>query len=297
MQPIVSSQEKILGALLCQNFQGCPSQNDLELAKNFATIAGLSLEQARQTQKQTELKSQVREAWEASTELLPNPDRSWKNYNFCSVLIPAQTAAGDCLDYFQVDEKNLAFFIADATGKGVGPCLEVSTCRAYFRALMTAGHELDFAVTKINQLLCRDLSGSRFITAWFGLLNERTHELRFVNAGHSLAFRIGPRTEAFKGEVGLPLGLFEDSSYCNQHTSLAQDVGIALLTDGWTERPLPNGRQYGARKLILDLQDYGETARETLERLFQRFEVDCYPTPKEDDLSALILQHQPRNAS
>lgn len=295
--PLRSPRGDLLGAFLSADLPGPPDQHQLELAQSLAHVAGMSLYEVEQSKRQAELRGQMREVWEVSNCLLPQPDRCWQNYDCCSLLIPAQTAAGDCLDYFQVDKDHLAFFVADAAGKGAGPCLQVSTCRAYFRALIAAGHSLGFAVTQVNELLYRDLGESRFITAWFGYLNERTHQLLYVNAGHSLAFKLNGTVDYFQGEVSLPLGLFEDSSYDAEIVSLAETRGLAIFTDGWTERRTPDGGMYGTRRLINALQDTGKNSRETLEKVFQRFEVECYPTPKDDDLSALVLQKLEPNAS
>ena len=297
MIPLRCPRGELLGAFLSADLPGPPDQQHLELALSLAQVAAISLQEVKQSRRQTELREQMREVWETSNSLLPRPDRCWQNYDCCSILIPAQTAAGDCLDYFQVDEDHLAFFVADAAGKGAGPCLQVSTCRAYFRALISAGHSLGFAVTQVNELLHRDLGESRFITAWFGYLNERTHQLLFVNAGHSLAFKLGQKVDYFEGDVSLPLGLFKDSSYQAEIVSLVDIQGLAIFTDGWTERKTPQGDMYGTRRLINALRDFGKNSRETLESVFQKFEVECYPTPKDDDLSALVLQKLESKAS
>ncbi|HIB66308.1 MAG TPA: serine/threonine-protein phosphatase [Phycisphaerales bacterium] len=295
--PLRSPRGDLLGAFLSADLPGPLDQQRLELAQSLAHVACISLREVEQAKRQAELRGQMREVWEVSNSLLPKPDRCWKNYDCCSLLIPSQTAAGDCLDYFQVDSDHLAFFVADAAGKGAGPCLQVSTCRAYFRALIAAGHSLGFAVTQVNELLYRDLGESRFITAWFGYLNERTHQLLYVNAGHSLAFKLNGEIDYFQGEVSLPLGLFQDTTYEAEIVSLADTRGLAIFTDGWTERKTADGDMYGARRLMKALRDAGKNSRETLEKVFQRFEVDCHPTPKDDDISALVLQKLSPNAS
>src|SRR5213078_1471579 len=77
----------------------------------------------------------------------------------------------------------LALALGDATGRGVGPALIVTGCRAYTRAALLDTPDLTVAVPRINVLLSADLSPGHFVTAFFGILDPATHRLTYLSAG------------------------------------------------------------------------------------------------------------------
>ena len=99
-----------------------------------------------------------------------------------------------------------------------------------------------------NRWLCADQLESKFVTAFFGVLDPARHRLEYASAGHGPLFWYRAATGAVTttGATGLPLGMVEplDIEPAPAFDFAPGDLGV-LLTDGYMEAEDPVGRQFG----------------------------------------------------
>jgi len=76
------------------------------------------------------------------------------------------------------------FVVAD-NGHGIGPALSVTQMHAMLRMALRLGADLELAYRSVNNQLAERLPADRFITAFIGLLDPATHELRFHSGGQA----------------------------------------------------------------------------------------------------------------
>lgn len=285
--PFHSARGLLLGALA---FIDVPKDAQLDSTDTVSTVAALAIEQARLLRRSNRQESEMRHAWSVVRTLLPHGQREWHDYQFSGLLIPARHIGGDVYDYFPIDETRFGFLIGDATGKGVGPCVQVSTCRAYFRALAIALQDLNEIADKLNSLLNDDVRSDSFVTACFGWLCRERNELFYVNAGHSEGFlRDGRGSVSAIAEADPPLGILGGLSFTVHRQPLEPGSLLAVFTDGWTERPYAGG-EYGEERLCLSLsQTVRQGVRQALRTVYQRYESDCLPHTQTDDVTALFI--------
>src|SRR5690606_28776723 len=103
---------------------------------------------------------------------------------------------GDIYDIVQLDERHIAFFIADAVGHGVPAALMTMVISRSLRmtrgttagALSSTAREIvrpGEAMTRLNDELCRGKKDSpRFSTAVYGIFDAAERRVTLSGAGH-----------------------------------------------------------------------------------------------------------------
>lgn len=114
-----------------------------------------------------------------------------------------------------LSEDKLAFLIADVSGKGVPAFLVMAIGKTMLKNFTEETGSIADAFRIVNNLLIENNSESMFITAFEGILNLRTGELLYANAGHEDPFvmRAGGTFELKKEKHSIVLGAMEDMRY------------------------------------------------------------------------------------
>lgn len=213
--------------------------NDLE-----ATIEkGLKHVQALQTALETRdrlvaVKQELDMARDVQMSLQPKEIPDNETHDIKAVILPAREVGGDLYDFFFIDEPRIGLVIADVSGKGVPAALFTTVTRALLRAACSK----DFStpgncLTMVNELLCESNPYCIFITLFFGVLNLRTGELDYSNAGHNppRLLRADSRIEVVPQTKNIVLGIQPGHTYNNGQIQLGQGDTLFLYTDGITE--------------------------------------------------------------
>ena len=161
-----------------------------------------------------------------------------EHHDVKAVIIPAREVGGDLYDFFFIDESRLALVIADVSGKGVPAALFTTVTRALLRAAASKNYTTPSdCLTMVNDLLCESNPSCIFITLFFGVLDLRTGELRYSNAGHNLPrmLRTDSRVEVVPKTGNLVLGIQPAHVYHNHQIQLMPGDTLFLYTDGITE--------------------------------------------------------------
>ena len=102
-----------------------------------------------------------------------------ESYRFRQLFQPSAYLSGDWLDYWQVDQERVLFYLADVSGHGVASSLLTSWLAAFHGRAATPLHLLE----KLNRMLIEE-NIEKHITIIAGSLNVFTHEIECYNAGH-----------------------------------------------------------------------------------------------------------------
>lgn len=292
--PVRGPDGELLGAFAFVNARSLEKIERSEVLPVLMNIGALAFCRAHEELERRLLKSEMGYAWQVVRSLLPDSSIKAGGFSFAGVLIPAKDVGGDFYDFFPIGEGKYGFVLADATGKGTGPCLQVATCRAYFRALSVSGSESLARVAQImNNLIAEDTDVGEFITACFGWIDTQTRAVEYVNAGQGTGFVKTPSGLRGLGDSDPPLGVLADLSFRTHWTNLQKGGLLAVFTDGWTERWVAQREEFGEVRLREALESsQGLSAKETLRQVYQRYEAACYPFPQADDVTALVIQQE-----
>jgi serine phosphatase RsbU (regulator of sigma subunit) len=91
--------------------------------------------------------------------------------------LPASINGGDTYDLAQIDQ-GLLIVLGDASGHGIAPALSVTQMHAMLRMALRLGANLETAFRQVNDPLAATQADGRFVTAFIGQLDTRTHRLR-----------------------------------------------------------------------------------------------------------------------
>ena len=218
------------------------------------TVASIKEHIAREAAR---IDEELRYAWEIQYSALPVLTDGLKNNRYFGLFSSMNTAkevGGDFYDFYMTDEHTLVFMIADVSGKGIPAAMFMMKGKATLSDSIVSVDDLGESVSRANVRICDGNEAGMFITAWVGVLDILTGELRFVNAGHNppVLIRDG-KAEFLKMKTDLILGTMDDAEYQTQSLKLRKGDILYLYTDGVTEATDTNSGFYGEKRLIAAL--------------------------------------------
>lgn len=165
----------------------------------------------------------------------PFPER--KEFELHAAMLPAREVGGDFYDFFFIDEDRLGFVIGDVSDKGVPAALFMAVSKTLLKAEALTAASPEQCLERVNDLLCADNPSAMFVTIFYGVLNTRTGEVVYSNAGHNSPFilRRNGSIEAAATTNGFVLGAFVNIKQTAKQIQLQTNEGIFLYTDGITE--------------------------------------------------------------
>jgi sigma-B regulation protein RsbU (phosphoserine phosphatase) len=147
----------------------------------------------------------------------------------------------------------------------------------------------------VNQVLRMERVSSMFVTCFVGVLDLRSGELEYSNAGHNppLLLRGDGRVEPTELTGGLVLGQFARATYASKSARLSNGDGILLYTDGVTEAMNPEYEQFGDerfRALLADLR--GRPAEERVRSVLEAVTGFARGAAQSDDITLLNITYE-----
>ncbi len=221
------------------------------------------------------------------------PDRP--DMDLFALLESAKAVGGDLYDFFFLDQDHLVIAIGDVSGKGVPAAMFMTIVRTLFRSNISLDIPIHDAVHQINIDLCRDNPNQMFVTFWAGIINLKSGEIRFCNAGHNnpLIIREKGEAETVQQVHGIPLGINGTSMFTTQRLNLSRGETLFLYTDGVTEAMNTMEAFFGEKKLIQTLAYPGRLdARGIGDHLMQKIKSFAAGAEQADDITILVLTYK-----
>ena len=159
---------------------------------------------------------------------------------------------GDCFTFLPLPGRRLALAVADASGKGLPAALLIANVQSSLRtAAGFAPDNVAAVVTAVNRQLCACSPADRYATLFYGVFNENTRELHYVNAGHNSPMVIRSDGSINWLEAGAPpVGFFAAVVYQAQVVQLNAGDLLVAYTDGIVEATNKAGEEWGVLGLL-----------------------------------------------
>lgn len=226
---------------------------------------------------------------------------------------PAERTGGDTFDLVglrrdtdaaepvltQSDAEEAVLMLADATGHGIGPALSVTQVRAMLRMALRLEANLVGVVREMNEQLCADLRPGRFISAWIGYLDPRTHTVTAFSAGQGpiMLYRAAQDRFEYGSADAPPLGLMPIDVKPKPPMVLAPRDLYVVLSDGFHETRNPAGEVFGEARVEALIREHAEAEPEALVTALDAA-VDAFAdgVPQEDDRTIVVVKRLPPTA-
>jgi sigma-B regulation protein RsbU (phosphoserine phosphatase) len=206
----------------------------------------------KQADSERRRKSELEIAANVQQKLFPRNLRPMETLDYAAQCVAARQVGGDYYDFLEIADRAMGFVLADVSGKGVPAALLMANLQACFRSQPPGAllRPADALVT-VNRLFFESTSSERFATLFFGVYNDRTRRLRYVNCGHNapLLLRSTGETERL-GPTATMLGAFAKWNCTEAETELRFGDCLAIYSDGVTEAGMEAGEEFGEERLI-----------------------------------------------
>ena len=188
-------------------------------------------------------------------QLLP-PFPECQEFSLFAVLNSAKAVGGDLYDFFHLDEDHICIVIGDVSGKGVPASLFMAVTQTLHRGIANIKMNTGEIVTKVSKSLSQNNETSMFVTYFMLILNVRTGEIQYTNAGHNPPFilRNGDGITKITQRHGPPVGVAE-LDYGLDTMLLNPGDTLVLYTDGVTEAMNVDNHEFGENRLLGVLAD------------------------------------------
>jgi sigma-B regulation protein RsbU (phosphoserine phosphatase) len=296
--PLIGYEDSLIGVLQILNKnEGTFDEQDEFIAVALAAQAAVVLHRARITEQIIEserLDREISVARDVQIGTLPKEMPEIDGYEFAGAFAPTDQTGGDLYDFVPLDDVRLMLLMGDATGHGIGPALSATQVRAMLRVALRLNANLDDAFTQINDQLCDDLPDDRFVTGFFGLLDARTHSVRFHSGGQ------GPilHYHAMAGEYDwhpattFPLGYMPQTNLKPAlEVQLAPGDVLGIISDGIYEYEDEAGVQFGQEGVarVIDETPNG-TAGELVAAIMAAARAHGGRAPQADDITIVLAR-------
>ena len=231
--PLIA-KEAVTGVFFFGHHRPGPRFTDLEVdfVQNLAVSVSLSLENARHYQAELEASHTLQET------MLTMPSRL-EGIDFDYLYRSAAEAArvgGDFYDLFETGSGSIGIVIGDVSGKGLEAATMTSVAKNTIRAYAYQHASPAMVASLTNEAVIKATGESTFVTAFIGILDERSGRLAYCSAGHPAAFVRREGGEILKMDtLCAPVGIFRDLDYRDSFIDLVPGDRLVLYTDGVIE--------------------------------------------------------------
>lgn len=209
-------------------------------------------------------------------------------------VIGCRTAANGMVWLTTGEAERTILLLADATGHGIGPALSATQVRAMARMAARAGVPLRDIACHINEQLCADLHGGRFISVWLAELHAGSGLLSSYNAGQGpvLHYQAHTGTWNVMAADAPPLGIIANLDVViSQPVVMDQDDLVLVISDGVHEARDPQGQLFGLQRVMEIAAAYrSQSAEEVLQGLRWALKNFMASASVRDDQTALVLK-------
>ena len=246
----------------------------------------------KQAESERRRKSELEIAANVQQKLFPPNHCLLRTLDYAGQCVAAREVGGDYYDFLDTGDHTLGFVLADVSGKGIPAALLMANLQASFRnqapgALLRPAD----ALKAVNRHFFNSTASERFATLFFGLYDDRTHKLRYVNCGHVAPFLLRSSGEIEQLDpTATMLGAFRTWNCTETVVELRNGDILILYSDGVTEAGIDRGEEFGEERLIRALREHhGLPASALVQKIVD--EVSAFSgASRSDDVTVVALR-------
>ncbi|MBL0172578.1 MAG: SpoIIE family protein phosphatase [Gemmatimonadaceae bacterium] len=286
-----------LGVLVLGGHRAGASFNagDRKLANAIGTQIGTAMHNAslvRAAVERQQLEREMRLAHDLQLKLLPRTTVVAPEARAAARVVPAESVGGDFFLLARLDKDRTGVLVGDVAGHGYQAALVMALALSAVAIHVQAAFDPSIAVEAVRRSLADELDSTEMsLTLCYVVIDSRVGEIRFANAGHPHAFRVGRDGDCTRlAAIAPPIG-FSDAAIEECVMAWRPGDRVVLFTDGLPDALDARDARLGERRILelLAAMNQGETPDEMLSQLVRLVEGHVVGTPLRDDLAAVIV--------
>jgi sigma-B regulation protein RsbU (phosphoserine phosphatase) len=213
----------------------------------------------RQATLESRRRSELEIAASVQRTLFPNTPHALCNLDYAGQCVAARGIGGDYYDFLDLEPGHLAVLLGDVSGKGVPAALLMANLQACFRSQSAAAlRDPTRLLSGIHDHFYASTTADRFVTLFFGVYDDTTRRLRYLNCGHCppLLRRASGAVQQLHPNAPI-LGAFAKWSCEEAEVTFSPGDTLLLYSDGVTEAANAEDEMFGEERLRALLDSSG----------------------------------------
>jgi serine phosphatase RsbU (regulator of sigma subunit) len=169
--------------------------------------------------------------------LLPKRFPQLPGFEIAGVWLPARSVGGDYFDTLLLGDGKAGICIGDVAGKGMPAALLMANLQAAVKATAAAAVAPAVVCERVKEIVGGNLTGGKFISFFYGLLDSSARTFTYSNAGHNPPILVRTNSAVERLARGGPaMGrLFKNVPHQQDVARLDPGDRVVLFTDGVSE--------------------------------------------------------------
>jgi serine phosphatase RsbU (regulator of sigma subunit) len=259
---------------------------DLDFLASAADQVGVALDRIRLSRDETDYS----EARDIQRALLPSAMPALNGFEIAGMWEPARTVGGDYYDIIDHGDGRVSICIGDVAGKGMPAALLMSALQASVRSSAGDARGAADLCERVRRVIVSNLTGGRFVTFFYALLDTRSNRIVYCNAGHNPPMLRRADGDLMRLETGGPaIARMMREAFVEDAITIEPGDRLLLFTDGASEAKNAAGEEFGESRLESRLASAELTTAQRLQSAIAAAVTAFAAGDLEDDLTIVTL--------
>jgi len=268
------------------------TKDELQWLGDVFNQVGPRLQERQKIKQSLELARQIQQ------HFLPRRNPELDNFELAAICRYCDETGGDYYDLFDLRSATpgrIGLVIGDVSGHGIPAAMLMISAGSILRNNAPLhGDDLSAAISELNAHLVKNSESGKFMTLFYGLLNDDSRTLLWTSAGHDPAIWYQAQSAEITElqNTGMPLGIMDDAQFGREGPVALTAGDIVLVgTDGIWEARNPDEKMYGKERLIDLIGEHKDESAEKIASSVVQSVLDfCFGAPQTDDITLLVIK-------
>ncbi len=247
-------QEKVIGVLdLEHTRRGYFTDDHKRILTTLAAQLAIAIENARLyeqiARQERRLEHDLALARELQFRLLPPTLPKMRNLEVQAKFVPARAIGGDLYDFVPYSLSRLGIAVGDVSGKGAPAAIYAALVSGILRSHAPIEPAPAEMLSAVNLSLAERRIAAQFVSIIYAVWDDETRTLSLANSGLPRPIYYHDGKIEFIEATGLPLGLFDETTY-DEFTFKAKPGDLFVFySDGILDARNRTGHSFGSQRV------------------------------------------------
>jgi phosphoserine phosphatase RsbU/P len=237
----------------------------IQTITNIIIVAIENKKLAKDNIRQEGIKKELELASQMQNMLFPRVLPDDASLETAAMYLPHHEVGGDYYDFIKLTDHEVAFCIADVSGKGISAALLMANFQANLRALFNHTTSLTELVKDLNSKVIASANGEKFITLFIARYNLVTRIFHYINAGHNPPVILNGNSVSLLKVGCTGLGMFDELTKVKEGIiSMEPGSVVVCYTDGLVEIENEKSENFGIEPVMKIVKNNPEIKMKSL---------------------------------